>query len=124
MGGTQFNSIQYFLSIMFDVTVHKKGLSPTWITKVMDYNPAKIFKLYGRKGAFEIGFDGDLVIFDPDKKWEITRESLLTKGSITAFEGVKGKGMAIYTIVRGKVVAENKQCNNILGYGQYITPVK
>ena len=30
----------------------------------MDYNPAKIFGLYGRKGAFELGFDGDIVIVE------------------------------------------------------------
>ena len=42
---------QYFLPMMFDMVVHQKKLSPTLIAKVMDYNPAKIFGFYGRKGA-------------------------------------------------------------------------
>ena len=36
------NSIQFFLPMMFDMVVNKKGLSPSLIAKVMDYNPAKI----------------------------------------------------------------------------------
>ena len=57
--------------MMFDMVVHKKGLSPSLIAKVMDYNPAKVFGLYGRKGAFELGFDGDIVIVDPEKSMEM-----------------------------------------------------
>ena len=53
------------------MVVNKKGLSPTLIAKVMDYNPAKIFGLYGRKGAFEIGFDGDIVIVDNDAAYDL-----------------------------------------------------
>ena len=64
------NAIQFFLPMMFDMVVHKKGLSPSLIAKVMDYNPAKVFGLYGRKGAFELGFDGDIVIVDPEKAWK------------------------------------------------------
>lgn len=118
------NAIQFFLPMMFDTVVHEKGLSPSWITRLMGRNPAKAFRLYGRKGAFEIGFDGDAVIVDPNKTWEITKESLVTKGKVSAFEGVSGRGCATHTIVRGKVVAENGMYNDAFGHGQYIKPVE
>ena len=50
----------------------------------MDYNPAKVFGLYGRKGAFELGFDGDIVIVDPEKAWKCEQEKLLTKDMFPA----------------------------------------
>lgn len=118
------NGVQFFLPMMFDMVVHKKGLSPTLIAKVMGYSPAKIFGLYGRKGAFELGFDGDIVIVDPERAWKCEQEKLLTKGHISCFDGLEGKGAPVYTIIRGKVVAaDGMYKEDAVGYGQYITPV-
>lgn len=115
------NSIQYFLPYMYELAVNQRGLSPTLISRVMSYHPAKIFGLYGRKGGFEIGFDADFVIFDPDRKWECHQKELYTKGHITCFDGEKGTGSAVYTIVRGNVVAKNgKYIEAAKGSGIYI----
>lgn len=119
------NAIQFFLPMMFDMVVNKKGLSPSLIAKVMDYNPAKIFGLYGRKGAFELGFDGDIVIVDPEKAWKVDQTKLLTKGHVSCFDGQEGKGAVTCTIIRGKVVAaDGMYKDEAVGYGEYITPVK
>ena len=119
------NAIQFFLPMMFDMVVHKKGLSPSLIAKVMDYNPAKVFGLYGRKGAFELGFDGDIVIVDPEKAWKCEQEKLLTKGHVSCFNGLEGKGTPVCTMIRGKVVAQDGMYKDeAIGYGEYVTPVK
>lgn len=118
------NAIQFFLPMMFDLVVHRKGLSPTWISRLMDYNPARVFGLYGRKGAFELGFDGDAVIVDPDAAWKVAGKDLLTKGHVTAFEGVSGRGRATEVFVRGALAAKNGECVGKHGYGEYVTPVK
>lgn len=118
------NSIQYFLPMMFNFIVHKKQLSPTWISRVMGINPAKLFGLYGKKGAFEIGFDGDLVILDPDKKWVCNQKELYTKGHVSCFDGESGKGSAVYTIIRGEVVAvDGHYLEDKKGYGEFIRPI-
>lgn len=117
------NAIQFLLPMMFDLVVHKKGLSPSLLAKTLGINPAKLFNLYGRKGAFEIGFDADVVILDPEKHWSITKDSLRTMNKVSAFEGVSGKGFPIYTIVRGKVVAEHGEYKDVFGYGQLIKPI-
>ena len=89
----------------------------------MDYNPAKVFRLYGKKGAFEIGFDGDVVIVDPEKSWKIDQTKLFTKGHVTCFDGLEGKGAPTVTMIRGRVVAENgKYLEEACGYGQYVIP--
>jgi len=115
------NSVQYFLPMMFDMTVHQRKLSPTLIAKVMCEQPAKLFGLYGRKGAFLSGFDGDLVLVDPEKTWVCRQEELYTKGHITCFDGLSGKGMAVRTIIRGKTVAmDGAYLPEMAGYGQYV----
>lgn len=115
------NSIQYFLPYMYDLTVNQKGISPTLISTVMAYNPAKVFGLYGRKGDFKVGFDADFVILDPNKKWECRQEELFTRGHVSCFDGKKGCGSAVYTIVRGAIVAENgKYIESARGTGKFI----
>lgn len=119
------NSIQFFLPMVFDMVVHQKKLSPTLIAKVMDYNPAKIFGFYGQKGAFELGFDADAVILDPDKAWKCEQDKLYTKGHVSCFDGLTGKGAPTCTIIRGKVVAKDgKYFDNAKGYGEFVTPAK
>ena len=91
----------------------------------MDYNPAKIFGLYGKKGAFELGFDGDIVIVDPEKEWKCEQEKLFTKGHVSCFDGLTGKGAPTTTIIRGKVVAKDGvYCDEAKGYGAFVRPVK
>jgi hypothetical protein len=89
----------------------------------MGKNPAKLFGLYGRKGAFEIGFDADIVILDPEKTWTISKETLLTKNKVSAFEGVSGKGFPVRTIVPGKTVAQDGMYKDVFGHGELLRPV-
>ena len=51
------------------------------------------------------------MIIDPEKEWEITSESLLYVNKISAFVGMKGRGLPVCTIIRGNVVAEDVQRN-------------
>jgi allantoinase len=91
----------------------------------MGETPAKIFGLRDRKGAFEVGLDGDAVVLDPNKTWTVTRESLLTKGHVSILEGMSGKGTAVRTIVRGRTVAqEGAYEKDAFGYGSFLRPAK
>jgi allantoinase len=117
------NSIQFFLPMMWDLVVNKRKLSPTLITQVMDKNPAKVFGLYGTKGDFEIGFDADIVILDPNREWKASCETNLTKNKVTAFEGYEAKGCPVCTIVRGTTVADNGMYKDeAFGYGHFVRP--
>lgn len=119
------NTIQYFLPLMFDLVVHQRKLSPCLITRTMGETPAKIFGLRDRKGAFEVGLDGDAVLLDPNKTWTVTRESLLTKGHVSILDGMSGKGAAVRTIVRGRTVAQGGAYEkDAFGYGSFLRPAK
>ena len=116
-----FNSIQCFLPYMYELAVNRRKLSPSLLAKTMCYAPAKIFGLYGRKGDFKPGFDADFVIFDPKKKWKCNEKELYTKGHVSCFHGVEGTGSAAYTIVRGRVVAQDgKYLAAEKGTGEFI----
>lgn len=114
------SGIQSTFQVMFNEVVHKRRLCPTLLTRMLSYGPAKTFNLYPQKGSLEVGSDGDLVIVDPDKSWEITSDSLFYKNKISAFIGLKGKGQPILTILRGNIIYESGVIKGNPGEGKLI----
>jgi dihydroorotase len=51
-----------------------------------------------------VGAAGDVTIIDPELKWTVAAEKLLSKSKNTPFDGWKLKGAATHTIVGGKIV--------------------
>ena len=101
------SGIQSGFQVAFHEGCIKRGVCPSVLANAMAVGPAKAFGIYGRKGDIRIGFDADLLIVDPEKEWEITEESLLYVNRISAFVGMKGKGLPVCTMIRGNVVAED-----------------
>lgn len=65
---------------------------------------AKRFGLDGRKGAIRVGMDADLAFVDPRGHYAVKGTELLSKGTITPFEGMTFNGAISLTMVRGKTV--------------------
>ena len=114
------SGIQSGLQVSFYEGCVKRNVCPTVLARAMAENPAKAFGIYGKKGDVKIGFDADFVILDPDKEWEITAESLKYVNKISAFVGMKGKGLPVCTVVRGTVVAKDGEVVCKKGYGQLV----
>ena len=118
------SGIQSGFQATFSEGVVKRGVSPTVIANTMSVQPAKAFGIYGKKGDIKVGFDADLLIVDPEKEWEITSESLLYVNKISAFVGLKGKGLPVMTLVRGNVIAENGKIVAQKGIGELVKKIK
>lgn len=114
------SGIQSGFQVSFYEGCVKRNVCPCVLANAMAKQPAKAFGIYGRKGDIKVGFDADLLIVDPEKEWEITSESLLYVNKISAFVGMKGKGLPVCTIVRGNVVAENGKITAEKGVGTFI----
>ncbi len=64
--------------------------------------PAKLLRI--EKGTLDIGADGDITIFDPDRRWIYDREQSASKSQNSPFHGWTLRGKALATIVAGKIV--------------------
>ncbi|HJH49437.1 dihydroorotase [Merdimonas faecis] len=73
----------------------------------MSYNPAKILGL-AKKGSVSEEMDADLVVFDPKRVYRIDKNTFLSKGKNTPFDGREVTGDVKYTLVDGEVVYENQ----------------
>ena len=65
---------------------------------------AERYGLSGRKGSLEAGKDADFVLADPEGSTVIEGKTLLSKSTITAFEGLRLSGRFLATYVRGHLV--------------------
>ncbi|MCI9216161.1 MAG: dihydroorotase [Dorea sp.] len=85
------------------------ALVKTGILSIMDMaekmstNPAKILGL-SEKGSVSKGKTADIVIFNPGKKYRIDKNTFVSKGRNTPFDGYEVTGEVVYTLVDGKVV--------------------
>ncbi len=114
------SGIQSSFQVAFHEGCVKRGISPCVLANTMAKLPAEAFGIYGKKGDLKIGFDADLVIVDPKKEWEITSDSLYYVNKISAFAGMKGKGLPVCTMIRGNVVADDGRIVSGKGIGRLV----
>ncbi len=88
--------------------------------------PARLFKMFPRKGTLQPGADADMIIYDPRVQWRVDINALETKDPEAAkiFDGSRVQGRLDEVYVRGQKVAEAGRCIGTGGYGEWITPVR
>ncbi len=100
----------------------QRGYDEVMVASRLSEGPAKVFRLWGQKGAILPGFDADLFLLDPEESWTIRAEDLLYLNQLSAFVGLCGKGAVKTTIRRGQVVWDGEKIVSPSG-GQLVTPV-
>lgn len=97
------SSLQLGLSVVW-AGASARGISfdsiPTWMAAA----PARLAGLDRRKGLIEIGFDADLVIWDPDAEAVVDPRSLQHRHPTTPYAGMPLCGRVRTTLLRGEVV--------------------
>jgi dihydroorotase len=63
--------------------------------------PARILGV--QAGRLAVGQPADLCIFDPDRPWRVSRQTLLSLGKNSPFLGMELQGQVMYTIIDGHV---------------------
>ncbi|MEE1304294.1 MAG: dihydroorotase [Agathobacter sp.] len=81
-------------------------LTPMQMAEKMSYNPARIMNF--NAGDISEGKPADIVIFDPNEKYTIDKNTFASKGRNTPFHGREVTGKVKLTICDGRVVFEEK----------------
>lgn len=74
------------------------------LARWMSAAPARLGGMAARKGAIAPGMDADLVVFDPEASFEVTRERLVYRHPVSPYLGEKLYGVVEHTILRGEEV--------------------
>lgn len=91
--------IQHTLNVMLEF-YHQGKITLEKIVEKMCHAPAECFRIR-RRGYVEEGQWADLVLFDLDKEWKVTKNNIYYKCNWSPFEGYTFKGKVTSTIVSG-----------------------
>lgn len=117
MGSPQYDW-QYSM-ILTDVSKGKLSLQRA--VELLCEGPARLLGIYPRKGVLLPGSDADLVIVDRNRRHVITDDDLYTKVQWSPYLGTEVCGVVTLTMLRGAVIARDRQILGEAGYGRYIT---
>jgi dihydropyrimidinase len=96
------------MGIVYSEGVVKRKMSLERFAAVTSTNAAKILGLYPRKGVIAPGSDADIAIIDPSIKKTLAREDFHVS-DYSPWEGWAIQGWPITTVLRGRVVVENRR---------------
>ena len=99
--------VQTILPIMLDF-VNRKKLSIHDLVRLLCYNPAKIYNMK-YKGEIKIGNDADFSIIDLNKEFTITNQWIVSKSGWTPYDGLRIKGLPVFTVINGKIVMQDSE---------------
>lgn len=85
----------------------KRGISLGQIIRWMSVKNAELAGLSGTKGQLKVGYDGDLVIWDPEPEFKVSKEHLYFKNKLTPYEGMTLRGLVHKTFVRGRLAYDS-----------------
>jgi dihydropyrimidinase/dihydroorotase len=112
--------LEHFLPVLMTSGVAEGRLSMEDLVRVGAENTARVFGLYPRKGVLAPGADADLVVVDPDL--EATVDDAFYHGvcEVSLYRGQRLRGLARTTIVRGRVMMEDRQTVGAPGWGRHV----
>jgi dihydropyrimidinase len=85
-------------------------------------NPAKIFGLYPRKGTIAPGSDADLVVWNPEARRTISRQTQSLDVDYNPYEGFEVRGAPEVVTVRGQIRVRDGQFVGTPGGGKLLLP--
>lgn len=75
---------------------------------------------FARKGHIAVGYDADIVIFDPEKTVTISPETLHEAAGWTLYDGITARGYPVMTLSRGEILVEDGVFLGQPGRGKFV----
>jgi len=113
-------SIGMLLPLVYTHGVCRGRISINKMVELISTNAAKTFGMYSQKGDIQVGYDADIVIFNPDREIEMKADMMPTDVDWSPYEGMVLKAFPTYTISRGQVIMEKGNVIGDRGRGKYL----
>ncbi|KAJ0065225.1 hypothetical protein NL108_006587 [Boleophthalmus pectinirostris] len=97
------SSLQFGLPL-FWTSASQRGFGLPDVVRLLSEKPAEMCRLDHLKSRLTPGFDADLVIWDPEREFEIIEENIHHRNKLTPYLGMKLRGAVRGTVVRGQLV--------------------
>jgi dihydropyrimidinase len=113
-------SVEHRLDLMYQGVVDGRISLERWV-EITSTTPARMFGMYGRKGAITPGADADVVIYDPAGHTSIGLEKTHHMNmDYSAWEGFEIDGHVDTVLSRGRVIIDDNQYLGSKTHGQFL----
>jgi dihydropyrimidinase len=107
------------VQLLFSGGVLENRISVNKFVDLVSTTPSKLFGLYPQKGTIAVGSDADLVIFDPEAPFTISRESQFQNVDYSPYEGFQGRGVPEKVFSRGELIFDGGKYVGRPGHGRF-----
>ncbi|HJU52770.1 MAG TPA: dihydropyrimidinase [Acidimicrobiia bacterium] len=112
--------VEHRVELIYHGAVAEERLSLERWVEVCATTPARMFGLYPRKGTIAVGSDADIVIFDPNKRHQLSAATHHMRTDYSCYEGMEVSGGVDTVLSRGRVIISGDQYRGRKGDGQYL----
>ncbi|HEY7583322.1 MAG TPA: dihydropyrimidinase [Acidimicrobiia bacterium] len=112
--------VEHRVELIYHGAVAEERLSLERWVEVCATTPARMFGLYPRKGTIAVGSDADIVIFDPEKRHQLSATTHHMRTDYSCYEGMEVSGGVDTVLSRGRVIISDDQYRGKKGDGQYL----
>jgi len=96
-------ALQFGLPVMW-TNLRSRGFGLSDLTRLMSAMPAKLAGLDHRKGRLAAGYDADIVVWNPEREFEVVTEIIQHRHKLTPYSGLKLYGVVEAAYVGGRRV--------------------
>jgi dihydropyrimidinase len=107
------------VDLMHDGGVVAGRITPNRFVEATSTAAARIFGLT-RKGAVTVGYDADIVVYDPDRRHTISAKTHHMDVDYSCYEGREVQGGSDIVMSRGKVIVQNGEWLGKAGDGRFV----
>ncbi|MGW4366461.1 dihydropyrimidinase [Nocardia takedensis] len=111
--------VEHRMDLMFQGVVDGRISPERWV-EVCCTAPARMFGLYPRKGVLSPGSDADIVVYDPNGRTRIGRDTHHMNMDYSAYEGFEVDGHVDTVLSRGRVIVEDGRYLGAPGHGRFL----
>ncbi|OOZ41930.1 dihydroorotase [Solemya pervernicosa gill symbiont] len=97
------SALETLLPLMLELG-SRTGMQLSQIVQRLTAGPAATLGI--ERGRLEVGMPADITIFNPETRWQLTEERLVSRGHNTPYLGREMVGQINYTLLEGRLVFE------------------
>ena len=97
-----------------------RGVPIAVLVRALSETPARRFGLWPAKGSLLPGADADLVVLDPDSRWTVEPERLVTPVGWSPYSGRTVRGRVCHVLARGEHVFREGEVVARAGRGSFV----
>lgn len=107
-------------SVLLD-GAHAGRISYERVVEVYSEQPARLYGLGRAKGRLAEGADADVLLVDPEARWTVRDEDVISKAGWSPFTGRMLAGRAVRTYLRGELAADEGRVVAEPGAGRFLS---